>query len=218
MPDINQFLVTFSVWALPVIFAITVHEAAHGYVANYLGDPTARMLGRLSLNPVRHIDPVGTVLLPTILLLIGGFIFGWAKPVPVTVENLKNPKRDMAYVAAAGPLSNLLMALLWILLLKLSLLLAAGLPTVSQPLAQMSLAGITINLVLMLLNLLPIPPLDGGRIAVGILPSDLAWRFSRLEPYGLVIIVALLATGLLGRILGPLLFGTRKLLLSLVGL
>jgi len=218
VPNLEQFFLTLSIWALPVIFAITVHEAAHGYVANRLGDPTASMLGRLSLNPIKHIDPIGTLLLPTVLLLVGGFIFGWAKPVPVTVQNLNNPKRDMAYVAAAGPLSNLLMALIWLLLFKLSLLLASVAPLLSAPVRAMAEAGILINLVLMLLNLLPIPPLDGGRIMVGLLPLEAARQYSRLEPYGLLIIVALLATGTLGKILGPLLFWSRRLLFSLIGI
>lgn len=191
------------VWALPVLFAITVHEVAHGWVARQLGDPTAMMLGRLTLNPLKHIDPIGTVVVPLALLMLGGFIFGWAKPVPVTWENLKQPKRDMALVAIAGPLANLLMAVLWALIMKLGFMLGTGYPSLAWPLIYMGGAGIAINVVLMLLNLLPIPPLDGGRVLTGLLPGPWAWQLSRLEPYGLMILVLLLATGMLGRILGP---------------
>ncbi len=189
-----------AVWAIPVLFAITLHEVAHGWMALKLGDPTARMLGRLSVNPVKHIDPVGTLLIPGILLTFGGFLFGWAKPVPITWENLRSPKRDMALVALAGPLSNLLMAIFWVLLLRFSLVLDIG----NNYLAYISIAGMMINTVLMLLNMLPLPPLDGGRVAVGLLPGPWAWQLSRIEPYGFIILVALLATGLLGKILGPL--------------
>jgi len=185
---------------LPLIFAITVHEVAHGWVAKHLGDPTAQRLGRLTLNPVRHIDPVGTLLVPGLLLLIGGFIFGWAKPVPVTYENLRHPKRDMAIVAAAGPTANLLMAVAWALVANLATLMPAWAAT---PMQYMGAFGITINVVLMVLNLLPIPPLDGGRVAVGLLPGSAAWQLARLEPYGFFILLGLIATGLLGRVLDP---------------
>src|SRR5210317_2286465 len=171
-----------AVWALPILFAITVHEVAHGWVARRLGDPTAYMMGRLTLNPIRHIDPIGTVLVPLALTLMGGFIFGWAKPFPVTWENLRNPKRDMVLVAAAGPLANLAMALLWALAMKVGVLLGDEARWVALPLIYMGFAGITINLVLMVLNLLPLPPLDGGRVVAGLLPDRLAWRYGRLEP------------------------------------
>jgi len=205
-------------WALPVLFAITVHEVAHGWVARKLGDPTAMMLGRLTLNPLKHIDPIGTVLVPLALMMLGGFIFGWAKPVPVTWENLKNPKRDMALVAVAGPLSNLLMAIGWALIMKLGFTLGNQFAWLAWPLIYMGGAGITINAVLMLLNLLPIPPLDGGRVLAGLLPGPWAWQLSRIEPYGFMILLALLATGMLGKILGPMLGVVEMLLFSLAGL
>ena len=197
-----------AVWALPVLFAITVHEVAHGWVARQLGDPTAMMLGRLTLNPLKHIDPIGTVLVPLSLIVIGKitgsyFIFGWAKPVPVTAENLHHPKRDMALVAAAGPMANLIMALLWALIMKLAFLLPSGLLGLALPLTYMAGAGITINVLLMVLNLLPVPPLDGSRVVAGFLPDALAWKYSRIEQYGLMILLLLMATGILGRIIWP---------------
>jgi Zn-dependent protease len=206
------------VWALPVLFAITVHEVAHGWVAKKLGDPTAMMLGRLTLNPLKHIDPIGTVVVPVVLLLMGGFIFGWAKPVPVTWENLRNPKRDMALVAIAGPATNLLMAILWALIMKLGMAVGASAPSLAWPLIYMGGAGIAINAILMLLNLLPIPPLDGGRVLAGLLPGPWAWKLNRIEPYGLIILVVLLATGMLGKILGPAMRLFEGALFSLAGL
>jgi Zn-dependent protease len=207
-----------AVWALPVLFAITVHEVAHGWVARKLGDPTAMMLGRLTLNPLKHIDPIGTVVVPVALLLMGGFIFGWAKPVPVTWENLKNPKRDMALVAIAGPASNLLMAIMWALIMKLGFMLGTGFEALAWPLIYMGGAGIAINAILMLLNILPIPPLDGGRVLAGMLPGPWAWQLNRIEPYGLIIMVALLATGMLGRILGPAMQWFEGLMFTLAGM
>lgn len=202
MQDLN-FVQQLAVWALPVLFAITVHEVAHGWVARQFGDPTAMMLGRLTLNPLKHIDPIGTVLVPVLLLFASGMIFGWAKPVPITVENLRNPKRDMALVAAAGPLSNLLMALIWALVMKLALVISAVAPGLALPLTYMGAAGITINLILMVLNLLPLPPLDGSRVVASLLPDPLAWKFNRLETYGLIILLGLLITGILGKVLWP---------------
>lgn len=197
-----------AVYALPVLLAITLHEAAHGYVAMRFGDLTAHAAGRVTLNPIRHIDPVGTVLLPLILLAVGkllgggGVLFGWAKPVPVNFANLRQPKRDMLWVAAAGPGSNLLMALLWALLLKLSLAFPAS--GLALPLALMSAAGVYINVIFMVLNLLPLPPLDGGRILVSLLPHRAAYRVARLERWGFPILLLLLFTGILGALLWPL--------------
>lgn len=191
-----------AVWALPVLFAITVHEVAHGWVARQLGDPTAMMLGRLTLNPLKHIDPVGTVLVPIILLVItsGHMVFGWAKPVPITAENLKHPKRDMALVAVAGPAANLIMALLWAVVVKLAYVFSSA---AALPLIYMGIAGITINVLLMVLNLFPVPPLDGSRVVAGFLPEPLAWKYTRIEQYGLMILLLLMATGILGKILWP---------------
>jgi len=202
MEDIVQ---TLTIYAIPVIFAITLHEAAHGYVARHFGDPTAWQLGRITLNPVKHVDPVGTLLAPALILLFskGAFIFGWAKPVPVDFNRLRKPKQDMLWVAAAGPGANLAMALGWGLLLKLAVVMPQT--VYSLPLAEMARAGIMVNGVLMLLNLLPLPPLDGGRIAVSLLPPGLSWRFAQIERYGFVILIVLLFTGVLSGILTPLL-------------
>ena len=192
-----------AIWALPVLFAITVHEVAHGWVAKHLGDPTAMMLGRLTLNPLKHIDPVGTVLVPLILIFLGGVIFGWAKPVPIAADNLHHPKRDMALVAAAGPIANLIMAFIWAVVMKVALLLPHGLANLALPLTYMGGAGITINVLLMVLNLLPVPPLDGSRVVAGFLPDPLAWKYSRIEHYGLIILLLLMVTGILGKIMWP---------------
>ncbi len=188
------------VWALPVLLAITLHEVAHGWAARALGDPTAWRLGRLSLNPLRHVDPLGTVVVPALLLLFSPVVFGWARPVPVTWENLRRPRRDMAWVAAAGPAANLAMAVLWALAIKLGLALPQA---VGLPLVLMGSAGVLINGVLMVLNLLPIPPLDGGRIAVGLLPGRAAAALDRLEPYGMFVVLALALFGGLGALLRP---------------
>ncbi|MCZ6717791.1 MAG: site-2 protease family protein [Gammaproteobacteria bacterium] len=206
------------VWAPPVLFAITFHELAHGWMARRLGDPTAEMLGRLTLNPIKHVDPIGTVLVPTVLLLAGGFIFGWAKPVPVTWENLKNPKRDMALVAIAGPAANLLMIIFWAALVKLAVILAGSLDWVAQPLAYMGRAGVFINSILLILNLFPLPPLDGSRVLSAMLPGPMAWQLSRIEPYGLIILLVLLISGLLGKWLWPLILGFQQLVYHFVGL
>ncbi|MDD3762165.1 MAG: site-2 protease family protein [Nevskiales bacterium] len=206
-----------AIWALPVLLAITVHEAAHGFAARLLGDRTAQMLGRLSLNPLRHVDPVGTIVVPALLLMLGGFLFGWAKPVPVNARNFKNPRRDMALVAAAGPVSNLLMAVVWGLLLKFSL----GVPQsdwIWTSLRLMSSAGIMINLILAVLNLLPLPPLDGGRVLSGVVPEATARSLDRIEPYGMLIIVALLATGVLGALMAYPLNWAQSMLVALIGL
>ncbi|KVW98048.1 site-2 protease family protein [Thiobacillus denitrificans] len=197
-----------AIFALPVIFAITLHEAAHGYVARYFGDMTAAAQGRITLNPLKHIDPIGTVLVPLAILLtsklLGGgmILFGWAKPVPVNFGNLRRPKQDMLWVAAAGPGMNFVMAVFWALMIQLGH--ALGSSFASEPLMLMGAAGVFINVILMALNLIPLPPLDGGRIAVSLLPARLAMQFSRLEPYGLFILLGLLFTGVLGIILWPL--------------
>lgn len=207
-----------AVWALPVLFAITVHEVAHGWVARQLGDPTAMMLGRLTLNPLKHIDPIGTVLVPLILIVAGGVIFGWAKPVPVAAENLRHPKRDMALVAAAGPISNLLMAFIWALIMKAALILPDDLMALALPLTYMGGAGITINVLLMVLNLLPVPPLDGSRVVAGFLPDPLAWKFSRIEHYGLIILLLLMVSGLLGKVMWPPVEMVQNMIYRLFGL
>ena len=192
------------VWALPVIFAITAHEVAHGWVALKLGDRTAQMMGRLTLNPLKHIDPIGTILVPGVLLVMGGFIFGWAKPVPVTFQNLRHPKSDMVWVALAGPMANLIMAVIWALIAKLGLTLLQSGVELGAPMVYMGVAGVLINTMLMMLNLLPLPPLDGGRVLVGLLPGPLSWKVSQIEPYGFFILVGLLYFGILSMVLLPL--------------
>ena len=210
---------TIAIYALPVVFAITLHEAAHGYVAMHFGDKTAWMLGRVSLNPVRHIDWVGTVAVPLLILMSakalggGAILFGWAKPVPVNFQALRNPKRDMLWVAAAGPAANLARALAWALLLKLSIVLSPN--AFSTPMELMAEAGITVNIVLMVLNLLPILPLDGGRIAASLLPAKLSISYSRLEPLGFPILLVLLFTNVLGFILSPMVARSIQLIESL---
>jgi len=194
-----------TVYAIPVLLAITLHEAAHGYVARMFGDSTAYMLGRVTLNPLKHIDPVGTIIVPLAILLAskflvgGGFLFGWAKPVPVNFANLRHPKRDMIWVAAAGPGVNLLMAVGWAILLKV--IVASGVDEVFF--VEMARAGVFVNIGLMALNLLPLPPLDGGRILVGLLPHSLSYALARVEPYGFFILIFLLATNTLGFFLEP---------------
>ncbi len=201
-----------AVLVLPVLFAITVHEAAHGWMANKLGDATARMLGRITLNPLKHIDPVGTVLLPLLMFLFAGFLFGWAKPVPVTWRNLKNPKRDMGLVAMAGPGINLIMALIWALLVKAGIGIFEMSQWIALPLIYMGSAGVLINVVLMVLNLMPILPLDGGRVLASLLPPRYAIGYSQLEPYGMVLIILLLVTGVMGRLMWPLIQFTIEIL------
>jgi len=202
MSDLIQAI---AIYAIPVIFAITLHEAAHGYVARLFGDPTAEQAGRVTLNPMKHIDPVGTVLVPVAILLMSklmggpGMLFGWAKPVPVDFGRLRRPKQDMLWVALAGPGANLLMAILWVVSMRLFL--AAGVEEGYW--YQVGMAGINVNLVLMALNLLPILPLDGGRVVFSLLPHRLAWQYSRIEPYGLLIVLVLLATDVLWTLMRP---------------
>lgn len=200
-------------YALPVLFAITVHEAAHGYAAKFFGDLTAERLGRITLNPLKHIDPIGTILLPAISVLLGGVLFGWAKPVPVNFAQLRRPKQDMLWVALAGPASNFAMAFAWGLILARVDLLP---PSSHVFMTQMSLAGIQINLVLLVLNLFPLPPLDGGRIAVSLLPMRAAIKFAQIERYGMLILIALLFTGILGILLSPVLRFFQHLLTLLI--
>ena len=212
---------TIAVYALPVIFAITLHEAAHGYVARHFGDFTAHAEGRISLNPLRHIDPFGTVALPLILLAVsklfgGGILFGWAKPVPVNFANLRHPKRDMLWVAAAGPLSNFAMALFWALMIKIGLSLPGN--YFALPLALMGAAGVFFNIIIMVLNLVPLPPLDGGRILVSLLPHRMAYGVSRIEPYGFFILILLLFSGALGLVLWPAIRILMALVAALLGL
>lgn len=208
----------FSVWVLPVLFAITVHEVAHGWVAKKLGDRTAQMMGRLTLNPLKHIDPVGTVLVPGFLLLVGGFVFGWAKPVPITWENLHHPRRDVALVAIAGPISNFIMAIFWALVMKVGFMYSPSVDSQFFYLVLMGSAGITINLILMVLNLLPILPLDGGRVLSALLPGRLSYKFAKLEPYGLFIILGLLFFGGLSWLLSPPVNMLRDIIHSITGL
>jgi Zn-dependent protease len=206
------------VWLLPVVFAITVHEVAHGWVAKQYGDKTAFLQGRLTLNPIKHVDIFGTVILPCLMLIsFSGFIFGWAKPVPVDARNFKNPRQAMMVVALAGPVSNLLMAVFWALLVRLGVTFHEY-EFVSAPLIYMGSAGIHINLILALLNLLPIPPLDGSRVLSGLLPHYLAWQFNRLERFGFIILLVLLATNLLNSILAYPLYNLSQLFFSLAGL
>ncbi len=196
---------TIAVYALPVLFAITLHEAAHGYVAKRYGDSTAMMAGRITLNPLKHIDPVGTILVPIAILVssslmgVGAFLFGWAKPVPVNFGNLRNPKRDIRYVAFAGPGANFLMTLMWALALKVQVMTGLNEPFF----IEMAKAGIVVNLVLAALNLLPILPLDGGRILFSFLPNSAAYSFSRTEPYGMIVLIALLVLGVLPIFIQP---------------
>lgn len=205
--EFEAILRLVALYAIPGIFAITLHEAAHGYAARHFGDPTAHRAGRITLNPVRHVDPIGTLLVPVVILAVSGgkYAFGWAKPVPVNFAALHNPKRDMLWVAAAGPGANLVMAVLWALVVKMAEVIPVNYFT--EPMVFMARGGIIINAVLMVLNLLPLPPLDGGRIAVSLLPRSLAYRFALVEPYGMIIIIVLMFLGVLGSLLLPVVGG-----------
>ena len=215
----QDFISTLTIWALPVLFAITLHEAAHGYAARHFGDRTAELAGRISLNPLRHIDPMGTIVVPALILVTSSLaagsamLFGWAKPVPVNFGRLRNPKRDMLWVAAAGPAINLVMAFGWALLLKFDTLIPFN--DYSRPLALMCEVGIGINIALMMLNLIPLPPLDGGRIAVSLLPWSLAMRFARLERWGLFILLALMYFNVLDVTVWPLVSLLKQFIINL---
>ncbi len=214
--NLDQLIQTIALAAIPVLFAITLHEAAHGYVARYFGDLTAYQQGRISLNPIRHIDPVGTILLPLLTLWMGGILFGWAKPVPVNFGNLRSPKKDMLWVALAGPASNIVMTLGWALFAKIALAFPEN--YYSAPLLEMAMIGIKINVVLAALNLLPLPPLDGGRIAISMLPHRQAYQLSRIEPYGMFILIFLAVTPVLWWILSPLMNVMYAVIQSIFGL
>lgn len=194
--DLNNLVQTVLIYALPVLFAITVHEAAHGYVARWFGDNTAYMMGRVTLNPVKHIDPIGTILMPLMLYFAtsGSFLFGYAKPVPVNFGHLRRPKRDMIWVALAGPASNFIQAIAWAVLF--SVLVASGVQ--ERFFLEMARAGVLVNLVMWAFNLFPLPPLDGGRILVGLLPMRQAYAVSRVEPYGFFIVLGLVLVGVVG--------------------
>jgi Zn-dependent protease len=205
--------------ALPLIFAITLHEVAHGWVASWCGDQTARMMGRLSLNPVRHIDPVGTILVPLLMMLSTHFIFGWAKPVPVDARNMRNPRRDMALVAMAGPFANFIMAFFWAAIAWAGIALNnAGYEQIATPLYYMGQAGIMINVVLGVLNLVPLPPLDGGRLLVCLLPPRMGYQLSLIEPYSFFILIFLLVTGVLSAVITTPILLVIGLLRQLFGL
>lgn len=208
-----------AIWSIPILLAITLHEAAHAWVASKLGDRTAEMLGRVTLNPIKHIDPIGTIIVPIVLLVVGGFVFGWAKAVPVNARNFKNPRADMAWVAIAGPLSNLVMAIGWAVIAKIGYDMAAGAPdNIGQFLVYSGIAGVTINLILMVLNMLPIPPLDGSRVLSALLPAPMAYQLNRLEPYGFFILLGMMFLGVLWPIIQGPYQVLRSLIMQMVGL
>lgn len=211
-----NFIQKITIYAIPLIFAITLHEAAHAFAARYFGDATAYMLGRMTLNPLKHIDPVWTILVPIVTLLFTPLVFGAAKPVPVNFGGLRNPKRDMIWVAAAGPLANLTMMIIWAVVAKIAISLPESGPTVF--LALMGEAGIFVNALLMVFNLFPLLPLDGGRILTGLLPNRLAYSFSRTEPYGMFILIALMLSGIMGKFLWPLIEISMKSIYAIIGL
>jgi Zn-dependent protease len=214
--DLSVFLYKISYWTIPVLFAITLHEVAHGWMARYFGDRTAEMLGRLSLNPLRHIDPVGTVLVPGILLATSGMLFGWAKPVPVATKALRKPRLAGILVALAGPLANFVMAGLWCAVLA-GIVRVNGNETLIRWIASMAQAGILINVILALFNLLPIPPLDGGRVLTGLLPSQWGARLSKFEPIGLFLVVGLSVLGLLGWLFNPAMHTIGRVITDVMG-
>jgi Zn-dependent protease len=210
--NFDVLIQTIAIAAIPVLFAITLHEAAHGYVARYFGDMTAYQQGRISLNPIKHIDPVGTVLLPILTLWLGGILFGWAKPVPVNFAALRRPKQDMLWVALAGPAANFFMALFWGIWAKVAWMSPES--YFAEPLMEMAQLGVKINIILLVLNLLPLPPLDGGRILISMLPHRWAFKLASIEPYGMFILIALAITPILSWLLAPPVIG----LISLINL
>jgi Zn-dependent protease len=218
MGQIGPILQTIGIWALPTLFAVTVHEVAHGWVASKLGDKTAFFMGRLTLNPIKHIDILGTLILPIVSMIVGGFIFGWAKPVPVDWRNLRNPRRDMAVVAAAGPLSNLLMAFLWAFIAKGSMMMMDNGSTGFKPLLYMGLSGISVNIMFMILNFLPIPPLDGSRIVMSFLNPKWATQLFKVERYGFIVLIVLTFSGVLTIIMSPIYIFFQSLIFNILAL
>ncbi len=204
--------------AIPIVFAVTIHEVAHGWVAKINGDNTAASLGRLSINPIKHIDPIGTVLVPVILMYLFGTPFGWAKPVPVSWNKLNKPKRDMAFVAAAGPIANLMMLIFWAIIFKLADGFSVDWWNVSQIIIYIANIGILINAVIMILNLIPIPPLDGSRIVSSLMPDKFSETYSRIEPYGIVIVIVLMVSGVLGKVLMPTIYAVSDTVISILAI
>jgi Zn-dependent protease len=215
--DLASFLTTVSIAAIPIVFAITIHEVAHGWVARYFGDRTAEAQGRLSLNPIRHIDPIGTILVPALMLWIGGFLFGWAKPVPVNPNYMRNPRGNMVWVSAAGPTVNLLMAVAWAAVMLLTRSFDLG--TTGEWIFQMAGIGIYINVLLAVFNMLPIPPLDGGQVLTNLLPAGpLSSALERIAPFGLFIVLGLIFTGILAPLIGRPIAAIMGLISSVFGL
>jgi Zn-dependent protease len=216
--DISQIMRGIAVGAIPILFAITLHEVAHGWVASRCGDQTAKMMGRLSLNPLKHIDPVGTLLVPALMLLFTPYIFGWAKPVPVAFNRLNRPKRDMVYVAVAGPLANIAMGIIWALIYKLVIVTGMAPGVLGSWLISMAEIGILINALLVAFNMLPIPPLDGGRVLRGLVGESIGRYLDRIEPFGLIILVLLMVSGFLWVLVGPMLLLVKNLIVFVAGL